>query len=61
MTTAGRKGPPPQPRAPKLTIAEYERLTQRARAHIDWLAEEDEKARRAWEASVKQQQKAKMP
>ena len=59
MTDASRKIEQPRPRAPKLSIVAYERLTARARAHVDWLVEEDEKARRAWEA--KQQQKAKMP
>ena len=48
MTDAGRKGPPPQPRAPRLTIAAYERLTARARAHYDWAVEEDARARQAW-------------
>ena len=59
MTDASRKIEQPRPRAPKLSIAAYERLTARARAHVDWLVEEDEKARRAWEASVKRQQRAK--
>ena len=30
------------------SIAEYEKLTVRARAHVDWLAEEDAKARQQW-------------
>lgn len=48
MIDVSRKNPPPQPRAPKLSIAEYEKLTVRARAHVDWLAEEDAKARQQW-------------
>jgi hypothetical protein len=58
VTDARLKNPPPPPRAPRLTIAAYERLTARARAHVDWLVEEDERARRAWEASIKAQRKA---
>jgi hypothetical protein len=58
VTGAARKIEPPPPRAPRLTIAAYERLTARARAHVDWLEEQDERARQAWLASVKAQQKA---
>ena len=57
MTDARLKNPPPPPRAPRLTIAAYERLTARARAHVE--VEEDERARRAWEASIEAPLKAK--
>ena len=50
MTSAAPKNPPPRPRAAKLSIAEYEKLTARQRAYVDNLMEQDELARKAWEA-----------
>ena len=59
MTDASRKIEQPRPRAPKLSIAAYERLTARARAHYDWAVEEDARARQTWAEEQRRAQKAK--